>query len=62
MNKIPFTVTVRDDLAPKCPFCEATLEEVYVKTKGLGWLEGKNVVYFCPHCLKALGFGQSRMM
>ena len=62
MNNASFKITKREDLLPKCPFCQMDLGEVFVKTKGLGWLEGRNVVYFCPHCQKVLGFGQSRMM
>ena len=31
-----------------------------MKDKGSGFVEGRNVMYFCPHCLKVLGFGQSR--
>jgi len=61
MNKVNFKVTAREDIAPICPFCEKELEEVYIKTKGLGLLTGKNIVYFCPHCSKVLGVGQSRM-
>ncbi len=61
MTKVDFRVTIREDIAPLCPFCEQELEEVYAKTKGWGLLTGKNVIYFCPHCLKVLGFGQSRM-
>jgi hypothetical protein len=62
MSRVEFRITKRDDLKPVCPFCEKELEDIYVKTRGLGWLEGKNVVYFCPYCLKVLGLGQSRMM
>ena len=62
MEKAELRFTPREDLVPECPFCAADLHEVFVKTKGLGWLEGKNVLYFCPHCRKVLGFGQSRMM
>ena len=54
-------ITEREDLLPICPHCSAQLVEVYIKTKGLGLLTGKNVIYFCPHCNKVLGFGQSRM-
>jgi len=56
-----FQITTREDIAPVCPFCEARLSEIFVKSKGLGLLTGKNVMYFCPHCNKILGFGQSRM-
>ncbi len=62
MPDVPFNVVRRDDLVPLCPHCEAGLAEVYTRTKGTGFVEGKNAVYFCPHCLKVLGFGQSRMI
>jgi len=62
MNKVSFKFTKREDISPICPFCEKWLDEVYINTKGLGWMEGKNVIYFCPFCSKVLGFGQSRMM
>ena len=62
MSKVDFNLTTREDISPICPFCEKWLDEVYVKSKGLGLLQGKNVVYFCPFCSKVLGFGQSRMM
>ena len=62
MSNAKLQITNREDLLPLCPFCNAQLGEVFVKTKGLGWLEGRNVLYFCPHCHKVLGFGQSRMM
>ena len=52
----------RNDLSPVCPHCEKPLVEVYVKSKGLGFIASKNNLFFCPHCHKVLGFGQSRMM
>ena len=55
-------VIKRNDLTPVCPHCSKELNEVYSKSKGLGFLEGKNVLYFCPHCKKVLGVGQSRMI
>jgi hypothetical protein len=61
MSKKPFAVVEREDLAPRCPHCEAELTEVYRRSKGAGFLVGRNVVLFCPHCLKVLGFGQSRL-
>jgi len=33
-----------------------------MKDKGSGFVVGRNVMYFCPHCMKVLGFGQSRMI
>jgi len=62
MADVPFAVVKRDDLVPKCPSCESDLAEVYMKSKSTGFIEGRNVMYFCPHCLKVLGFGQSRMI
>ncbi len=62
MPDVPFSVVKRDDLVPLCPHCGGELAQVYMKTKGTGFVEGRNVIYFCPHCLKALGFGQSRMI
>ena len=62
MNERPFNVVKREDLVPLCPHCEAELPEVYVKTKGVGFVVGSTAVFFCPHCRKVLGFGQSRMI
>lgn len=52
----------RNDLTPLCPHCSKQLNEVYSKTRGSGFVVGKDVVYFCPYCLKVLGFSQSRMI
>jgi hypothetical protein len=62
MSSSDLTITERNDLFPLCPYCGATLNEVYIREKGLGYITARNSVFFCPHCLKALGFGQSRMM
>ncbi|MCP4569607.1 MAG: hypothetical protein GY841_18675 [FCB group bacterium] len=62
MAQTKIIVTEREDETPICPYCEKELAEVYTRSKGLGWLEGKNAICFCPHCKKVLGFGQSRMM
>ncbi len=62
MSDKPFTTVKRDDLVPICPHCGNEITEVYMRTKGSGFVEGKNVLYFCPHCMKVLGFGQSRMI
>ena len=58
----PLNVVKRNDLMPVCGHCKKELDEVFTKTKGTGFVEGKNVLYFCPHCRKVLGFGQSRMI
>ena len=55
-------IVKRNDLTPLCCHCEKKLTEVYSKSKGTGFVEGKDIMYFCPHCLKVLGFGQSRMI
>ena len=61
-NAIPLNIIKRNDLAPLCCHCEKELTEVYSKSKGSGFVEGRDVMYFCPHCMKVLGFGQSRMI
>lgn len=62
MNEKPFTIVRRDDLAPVCPHCENELSEVYTRARGVPLIQGTNVVYFCPHCQKVLGFGHGRMI
>ncbi|SHE67753.1 hypothetical protein SAMN02745164_00915 [Marinitoga hydrogenitolerans DSM 16785] len=54
-------ITKQEEIRPICPYCEKELDEIYVKTKGVGLITGKNAIYFCPHCHKILGVGQSRM-
>lgn len=62
MIETPFNVVRREDLEPVCPHCERKLAEIYYKSKGPGWFVfPSTAVYFCPGCLKVLGFGQSRM-
>ena len=46
---------------PRCPFCEMELDRVLFQKKGAGFIWPVNVVYFCPHCKKVLGAGQSRL-
>jgi hypothetical protein len=41
---------------PKCPKCETVLEEIWVKTKGIGFVEQKQII-MCPYCKSFLGFG-----
>ena len=62
INVKPLNIVKRNDLAPRCGHCEKELSEVYAKTKGSGFVVGKDVLYFCPHCRKVLGFAQSRMI
>lgn len=62
MTDRPFTIVNREDLSPVCPHCGEELTEVYTKVKGIAFLQGTNVIYFCPHCKKVLGFGHGRMI
>ncbi|MBD3402747.1 hypothetical protein GF420_07615 [candidate division GN15 bacterium] len=48
--------TEREDLSPICPFCEKYLDEMYVKRRGLTDATETSAVFFCPFCLKILGF------
>ena len=41
---------------PKCPKCEAALEEIWLKLKGIGVVEQKQII-MCPYCKSFLGFG-----
>ena len=61
MSNKPFSVVRREDLVPLCPHCQQELTEVYTKAKGIPLVQGTNVIYFCPHCLKVLGFGHGRI-
>lgn len=58
----PFAVVERTDLVPRCPHCNETLPEVYARAKGVPLGQGRTLMYFCPHCLKVLGFAQGRMI
>lgn len=62
MPEKPFNVVKRNDLTPVCPHCEAELPEIYFKAKGVPFVSGRNLVFFCPHCSKVLGFGHGRMV
>ncbi len=41
---------------PKCPKCEEKLTEIWIKTKGIGIVEQKQII-MCPKCESFLGFG-----
>lgn len=62
MAKKPMEFVKREDLLPVCPHCEKDLAEVHIRSKGAPFIQGSNIVYFCSHCRKVLGFGQSRMI
>ena len=44
------------DSTPKCPFCKVKLEKVWIKKRGLGVLEQKQII-MCPSCESFLGYG-----
>jgi hypothetical protein len=41
---------------PISPHCKTELRHIWVKTKGLGFIERKQFL-LCPHCKSFLGFG-----
>ena len=53
------TLTQKEDITPKCPHCEKELDEIFYKSKG--FIFKRDLMYFCPSCLKTLGFAQSRI-
>ena len=62
MNTDKLEFEEKNDLNPVCPHCQVELKTIYYRSKGLGFIEGKNIVYLCSSCRKVLGFGQSRMI
>ena len=44
------------DAIPKCPHCKEDLRKIWIKTKGLGFIEQKQII-LCPHCRAFLGYG-----
>jgi phage terminase large subunit GpA-like protein len=57
----PFALVDRMDLSLLCPHCDEEIAEVYRKGTGFPLAQGRTLVYFCPHCLKVLGFAQGRV-
>ena len=45
---------------PKCPKCETNLKEIWIKSKGIGIVEQKQII-MCPYCKSFLGFGTFSM-
>jgi len=43
-------------VVPKCPKCERRLDRIWIKTKGTGIVEQKQII-LCPHCECLLGYG-----
>lgn len=46
-----------DNVVPRCPYCKAQLETIWVISKGRGIVEQKRILV-CPHCESFLGYGQ----
>lgn len=44
------------DIEARCPHCNAELDRLWIKTKGLGVFEQRQVV-ICPHCHVFLAYG-----
>ena len=44
------------NVVPKCPHCSELLDKIWIKTKGLGIVEQKQII-ICPHCEAFLGYG-----
>ena len=61
-KEVPWALIDRPDLAPLCPHCEHELNEVYRRGRGVPLGQGRTLIYFCPHCLKILGFAQGRFV
>jgi hypothetical protein len=58
----PLTYVDRPDLRPLCPHCEQEITTVFRKGRGVPFGQGRTIVYFCPRCLKVIGFAQGRMV
>ena len=41
---------------PKCPYCDKMLNKIWIKKRGLGVWEQKQIV-MCPYCEALLGYG-----
>jgi hypothetical protein len=62
MPEKPLNLVRREDVNPVCPHCNQSLPDVFYKAKGPGWFFfPRTAIYFCPHCRKVLGLGQSKM-
>ena len=44
------------DIYPICPHCKEVLSKIWIKKKGMGIIEQKQVL-LCPHCKAFLGYG-----
>lgn len=41
---------------PKCPHCKKRLEKIWIKKRGVGLMEQKQII-MCPYCESLLGYG-----
>jgi len=48
---------------PICPFCngEVDFDNVLREKKGQGFLK-EEILYYCPHCRKILGFSRGKYL
>ena len=44
------------NVLPKCPKCGTRLDKIWIKTKGTGIVEQKQII-MCPYCESLLGYG-----
>jgi hypothetical protein len=45
-----------DGVNPKCPHCSKKLDKLWIKKRGLGVMEQKQII-MCPFCESLLGYG-----
>jgi len=45
-----------ENVFPHCPHCKTELRKIWVKKKGLGFIQQRQVL-LCPHCQSFLGYG-----
>ncbi|WP_024955695.1 hypothetical protein [Sulfurospirillum arcachonense] len=48
------------DINPICPYCKEELFEIWLKTKGIGYIEQKQIL-LCPYCRAFLGYGSVQL-
>ena len=56
-------VKARKGEHPLCPHCEKEIQEMVAKQCDKSWFKvTEKYIYYCPHCKKVLGIGQSAWM
>jgi hypothetical protein len=48
-------VEAPNDKFPRCPYCKSTLDKIWAKSQGIGWV-GKKLLLMCPYCEAFLGY------